>query len=61
MASKKTDVPEVDAAVEAAPEVDARPASEILASPGKDLTYGEILALEARAAAEAAFTATSAS
>jgi|APEBP8051072266_1049373.scaffolds.fasta_scaffold12787_2 hypothetical protein len=31
-----------------------RPAAEILADPGRDLTYGEILELEARARTEAA-------
>ena len=37
-----------------APPVDTRSASEILADPGRPLTYGEILDLEARASIEAA-------
>jgi hypothetical protein len=37
-----------------APPVDTRSASEILADPGRPLTYGEILDLEARAGVEAA-------
>ena len=47
----KTPAPETPAPETPAPEtppVDPRSPAEILANPGRDLTYGEILDLEAR-------------